>query len=85
MNKHSSLLQTLVNYECKKLYNIVLQVLDKGNKEMDHLTKELMDAKLGSNSGGTSFKLAPCHSANLPFSRLPFCHMIFCFINLLIF
>jgi hypothetical protein len=62
----------------------VLQVLDKGNKEMDHLTKELMDAKLGSNSGGTSFKLAPCHLVNLSFCRLPFCQMIICFINLLI-
>ena len=37
--------------ELHKLENHLKRVLDKGNKEMDHLTQELSEAKLGNNSG----------------------------------
>ena len=36
--------------ELQKLENHLKRVLDKGSQEMDHLTKELSEAKL--NSGG---------------------------------
>jgi len=38
--------------ELHKLENHLKRVLDKGNKEMDHLTKELSEARLGSQAGG---------------------------------
>ena len=41
--------------ELHKLENHLKRVLDKGNKEMDHLTEELSEARLGSQSGGNKF------------------------------
>ena len=38
--------------ELHKLENHLKRVLDKGNKEMDHLTQELSEARLGSQTGG---------------------------------
>jgi len=40
--------------ELHKLENHLKRVLDKGNKEMDHLTQELSEARLGSQTGGNS-------------------------------